>query len=248
MHKQFLFGPFYRKHVHNGVQVTDNIYADPDFARFYNQTVDYGSDFNDLDFYRQILNKDDVILEIGSGNGRVFNILAAENYHIYGIEPEREMIQYILEDFKGNIFHNRIEDLSCLAGKHFSKVIIPATTVSLFSEEILTDFFSGIKTYLMPGGSIIFDIIHPESAQKSAERIQTVRTKEGTFFIGNFIIGEYYVLNIYMKNRQTEKIGYSKKKLYSVEYFRRLAKNLHYELRELHETSVFQFLELTNNG
>lgn len=146
MHSHYLFGPFYRKYT-QGVPVTNNIYADPLFAKFYNETIDYGSQFSDIDFYRRCLKQDDIILEIGTGNGRVFNVLINENFNIYGIEPEIEMIQYIYKQYKNRIFITGIEHLSCLNGLKFSKVIIPATTISLFSKELVIPFFKA-KRYI----------------------------------------------------------------------------------------------------
>lgn len=247
MHSHYLFGPFYRKYT-QGVPVTNNIYADPLFAKFYNETIDYGSQFSDIDFYRRCLKQDDIILEIGTGNGRVFNVLINENFNIYGIEPEIEMIQYIYKQYKNRIFITGIEHLSCLNGLKFSKVIIPATTISLFSKELVIPFFKEMKSYLTFGGKIIFDIIKPEFGKQTSNQIQTIKTDEGTFFLGNAIIDQYYVLNIYTKQQQTEKIGYSKKYLHTTDYFQKLANELNYKFNIIQSSNTYQFLEMTNIG
>ena len=67
------------------MEISDDIYSDTDFADFYNRSINEKFEINDLDFYREKINNDDVVLEIGSGNGRVFNVLSREGVNIYGL-------------------------------------------------------------------------------------------------------------------------------------------------------------------
>ena len=92
------------------MEISDDIYSDTHFADFYNRSINEKFEINDLDFYREKINNDDVVLEIGSGNGRVFNVLSREGVNIYGIEPQLEMIKYIDTSYKDKIFNIGIED------------------------------------------------------------------------------------------------------------------------------------------
>lgn len=48
------------------MEISDDIYSDTDFADFYNRSINEKFEINDLDFYREKINNDDVVLEIGS--------------------------------------------------------------------------------------------------------------------------------------------------------------------------------------
>ncbi|MFK7681871.1 methyltransferase domain-containing protein [Priestia megaterium] len=247
MESNYLFGPFLRKSKKNNISITNNIYSDSHFVEFYNASVQYNG-LNDIDILKEVLSKDDVILEIGSGNGRVYNVLASEGYNIYGLEPELEMIKYIDNDFKDKIFNIGVEEITSIENLKFSKVIIPATTISLFPQEQLVKFFSKFKEVLHKDGSIIFDLLNPNYIKRNIEKITSYKTLNSTFFLGNTIIDSQYILNIYMKNKGIEKIGYSIKNIHEDSFFENISQKLNYKVKVVYKNDAFSFLEMKNHG
>ncbi|ACO27654.1 TPA: hypothetical protein ACGXMA_002070 [Bacillus cereus] len=246
MHSKYIFGPFLRKVKRGNVEISDDIYSDTHFADFYNRSINEKFEINDLDFYREKINNDDVVLEIGSGNGRVFNVLSREGVNIYGIEPQLEMIKYIDTSYKDKIFNIGIEDLDTIKGIKFTKIIIPATTVSLFSEEQFKSFLIKTKDLLDIHGSIIFDFLKPSCIKGNCDKVLNFKTDDSVFFVSNAIIENKYVLNIFMEGNGVKKVGYSVKNLHTIEYFEKVSEELHYKLNILYSGENIYFLELEN--
>ncbi|HDX9652459.1 TPA: hypothetical protein ROY23_002922 [Bacillus wiedmannii] len=248
MHSKYIFGPFLRKVKKGNVEVTDNIYSDLHFAEFYNQSINEKFEINDIDFYKEKINKDDVVLEIGSGNGRIFNVLSTDGFNIYGIEPQLEMTKYIDTDYRDKIFNIGIENLETIKDIKFTKIIIPATTVSLFSEEQFKSFLIKAKGILDIHGSIIFDFLNPSSVKENRGEVLNFRTADSVFFISNDIIENEYVLNIYMEENGVKKVGYSVKYLHTLDYFKTVSKKLNYKFKILYNGEKIYFLELENRA
>jgi cyclopropane fatty-acyl-phospholipid synthase-like methyltransferase len=243
-----LFGSFLRKAKEKNIPVTSDIYSDSHFSDFYNLTLQSNEMMDDIGIYRNAFQKKDSILEIGSGNGRVFNVFAKEGFDIYGIEPAREMTKFIDEKYKDRVFHIGIEDLPSLKGYKFNKMIIPATTISLFNKRLLTKFFMDARNLLHPNGSIIFDFLNTDLIENQKGKINSHKTPEGKFFYGNDIINHSYVLNIYMKQGNKEKIGYSIKEMHTLNLFESLAKDLGYTNSLIFQDQTYYFLEMKKNG
>ena len=247
MHSKYIFGPFLKKIQKGNVEISDNIYSDSHFAEFYNLSVGDKFEINDLDFYREKITKRDVVLEIGSGNGRVFNVLSREGFNIYGVEPQLEMIKYIDPKYREKIYTIGIEDLETINKNNFTKIIIPATTVSLFSEEQFKSFLIKAKGILDNHGEIIFDFLNHNYIKDNYGEVLNYKTDDSMFFISNSIIDNKYVLNIYMEGNGVKKVGYSVKFLHTMEFFKEVSRELNYKLKLLYNGKMLYFLELKNN-
>ena len=154
------FGTFKEK-LRDGkeIDIINNIYQEVEFAQYY-EAVACESISSDIEYYLDMLSKNDRVLEIGTGNGRVLKPLLAHGIDIYGIEPEQAMLEFLNEEEKSRVYIGGIEKLTQF--NHTSKysyIIIPATSVSLFDEQIFSNFLSEAKKVLNSKGKIIFDFI-----------------------------------------------------------------------------------------
>ncbi|OYS79652.1 hypothetical protein CBG04_11555, partial [Limosilactobacillus reuteri] len=82
-----IYPPFQSKAKY--LTIVKDLYQDKDFAEYYN-TITSLNEFNsfndDYIYYASNLSKSSKVLEIGSGNGRIFNQLYEDNYDAYGLE------------------------------------------------------------------------------------------------------------------------------------------------------------------
>ncbi|MDA2463924.1 class I SAM-dependent methyltransferase [Bacillus sp. AF53] len=246
MHDNKFFGPFKKKLDIPDVQILDEVYLDEDFVTFYNQELNK----DDLEMFKNILAKDDVILEIGSGSGRIFNPLSKQGFNIYGIEPSQEMTSYILSEYRHKIFNIRVQDTEELRemGISFSKIIIPATTISLFSHEDFESFVMTIKELLDEGGSIIFDFINPDSLDKLDGKVNISTQKGKKIFFANYLSYPHFILNVYLQGENQKKLGYSVKNVYSLEILNEMCERNNYSLNVLVENNVYLLVEMRKNG
>ncbi|MGC6627623.1 hypothetical protein ACP0FP_25480, partial [Escherichia coli] len=89
------FGTFKEK-LRDGkeIDIINNIYQEVEFAQYY-EAVACESISGDIEYYLDMLSKNDRVLEIGTGNGRVLKPLLAHGIDIYGIEPEQAMLEFL---------------------------------------------------------------------------------------------------------------------------------------------------------
>ena len=97
------FGTFKEK-LRDGkeIDIINNIYQEVEFAQYY-EAVACESISGDIEYYLDMLSKNDRVLEIGTGNGRVLKPLLAHGIDIYGIEPEQAMLEFLNEEEKSRV-------------------------------------------------------------------------------------------------------------------------------------------------
>ncbi|AHA10883.1 class I SAM-dependent methyltransferase [Bacillus toyonensis] len=249
MLNKILYGPFKKKLNMDGVTLVEDFYSDTDFVQFYNQALKDES-YKDLKVLKNILFTNDTILEIGSGSGRVFNTLSAEGYNIYGLEPSVEMNKYILNEYKSKIFNIKIQELDKLVDKEllFSKIIIPATTISLFSHEDFEDFLKKSESILDLKGSIIFDFINPQYLDSINGKINLMNYKESKYYFSNYIEYPFFILNVFLQQGSLKKLGYSIKHLYSIDYLNNLCNKYNYSLDVIFKNDTYLMVEMKKNA
>ncbi|MFP7226313.1 class I SAM-dependent methyltransferase [Priestia filamentosa] len=245
MPKEKLFGPFKRKLNISNIQLIEEFYSDYDFVEFYNKALKEDS-HKDLEIFRKLLSLDDTILEIGSGSGRVFNDLCNENYDIYGIEPSKEMNKYIVREYRHKIFNIRMQDIEILRDKQlfFSKIIIPATTISLFSHNDFEYFIEKVSLMVKPNGSIIFDFINPSYLRTANGKIHMLEYRESKYYFSNYIQYPYFILNVYLQRDNLKKLSYSVKHLYSLEFLQKICSKYGYNLNIISENDIYIMVEM----
>lgn len=128
------------------------------------------------------------VLELACGNGRVTMELAKNNLEVIGIDYSMDMLNIL--DKKLNSSNRRVKknvtfyqgDIFNLDIKEdFSLVILPATTICLFVDDIdrISRVFNYLYNKLPIGGRFVFDYIC-ESKSKNCEKINShVIDKDG---------------------------------------------------------------------
>lgn len=245
MVNSYFFGSFANKSKKNNCEIVSNIYADKDFTEFYHMSMDNA---NDIEFYQEHFNKNDKILEIGTGDGRVFTPLATRDFDIYGIEPEEEMIKYIPSVYQQKVKTVGIEEISKVNWPQlFSVIMIPATTVSLFEKEVFLNFLSDAKKLLSSKGRVIFDFVSPNHLVEQNKKVNIYKLNGATYFYGNMLHGDHFILNIYFKKGNIEKLGYSIKNVYSLEMLKSYGKMFGYDVKVLADKFGCLFVEMILN-
>lgn len=238
-----IYPPFYSKS--KSLTIVKDFYQDKDFAAYYNTVTSLNefnlSQNNDYNYYTSNISKDSKILEIGSGNGRIFNQLFEENYNVYGLEPSLNMSTYINSKAKNRIFHMTLQDFtrnSKLLDPNV--VIIPATSISLFNT---TDFENFLRTLLKKSSfsTIIFDFLKPQYFLQSNRKITTINLDNNTYYYVNFLFDNSIIFNII--STKHKKLGISQKFIYSSDYFERLFKKLNGKLEILKEDTYYSMIK-----
>lgn len=227
-------------------EVVKNIYKDKEFADYYKKLS--GLDKNsDISIYEKYLNPTDVTLEIGSGSGRVLTPLFNNNYNIYGIEPSKEMIKYIPSNAQHRIYNIQLQRIKDIELKDINNVIIPGTSVSLFSYDEIDDFFKYLRTYQPKIKTIMLDFLTANYFINSNRKINTTNISDVKYYTVNFFSKDhnkiFFNITKYEKesNNKVRKIGISKKYLYSEKDIKSIFQkyNIHYDLILKSEDYIF---------
>lgn len=248
MSNEYIFGKFKEKvDSDSSITLTDNIYKTPCFADFYNSVARETMN-NDLEYYLSLFKEEDKILEIGTGNGRILCPLLEKNIDIYGIEPEEEMLSFLTQKERNRVKNIGIEQMETINDK-YSHIIIPATSVSLFDENVFSKFLEDAQNLLLEGGKIILDFISPEMIEELSEKVRLYKIKNQFFLAGNFKKDNLFIYNIYTKTAQKEKIvGYSIKQIYSIERVNKISSKYGYEVNILQKSKDYVMLEVCKDG
>jgi len=185
----------------------------------------------DIDFYTsQGALSGNKILELACGTGRVGIPLARIGYEVVGIDISADMLKIYREKVSKEMCRvkNRIrlieDDITNMElNEKFDMIILPATTICLFDEEMIRKIFSFVYEHLAEGGRFVFDWInidYSEFLNGAGELLITKWVDEKGFHFGlfqEFIFPELHeiVVNIYMEsvlNDKTDRfMGYTRK-------------------------------------
>lgn len=247
MYADYFFGTFQHKCKDAAVQIIDDIYCEPEFARFY-EKLSTGDD-EDIKIYLEMFDSEDRVLEIGTGNGRVLKPLLKNKIDIYGIEPAIEMLDYLSSEERSRVEVIGIEDLTLLkSSESFSHIIIPATSICLFDFKVFTTFLLEAKSLLKDGGKIIFDFLNPTWIQDNDKSTTTVKLDGQLFISGNFVKNDQFIYNIYTRGADgCKKLGYSIKNIYSIERIQEYCQQTGYTSCLLKATDEHILMEVTKH-
>lgn len=190
------------------VKIVENLYLDEEFAEYYKSISDEDIILNnDLPLYEKILKKSNNILEIGSGTGRVFNYLFLKGYNIHGLEPSKEMSDYILEEAKDRIYNLTFQEIDKLPLDDIETIIIPATSISLFSQGDFEIFLYKIMNNQTKLKNIFFDFMEENFFLEFSEKISKKKIKQEKYYSVNFF--DTYNRRIIYNVMNSKKLGVS---------------------------------------
>ncbi|WP_367293522.1 methyltransferase domain-containing protein [Lactococcus lactis] len=224
------------------VKIVENLYLDEEFAEYYKSISDEDIILNnDLPLYEKILKKSNNILEIGSGTGRVFNYLFLKGYNIHGLEPSKEMSDYILEEAKDRIYNLTFQEIDKLPLDDIETIIIPATSISLFSQGDFEIFLYKIMNNQTKLKNIFFDFMEENFFLEFSEKISKKKIKQEKYYSVNFF--DTYNRRIIYNVMNSKKLGVSIKYIYSLEVISKLFEKLNIRLDVLQSFDNYVMVE-----
>lgn len=212
-----------------------NVYSDNILADFYHKTTPENGFYNDLEFFKKNLSKEENIVELASGTGRILKPLIDDGFSVMGVESESEMIEILPKKYRKYINNNNILDFQKvkLLYEQADCFIIPATSISLFSLNELERLFSFLSQ-LKKSFKIYFDVIDMTDFLISTPKKEM--NINGTFYYINFQYENFIIYNIYHK--ETNTLGYSKKYNHSKQSLKTLLNQFDFD---------FDFLNVKKN-
>lgn len=245
MNKGLIYTKFLKRA--ENLEVVDNLYSDTTFSHYYKEISEDDEVLNtDVQFYSKYLDIKDTILEIGSGTGRIFNKLYTEKYDIYGMEPSEEMSRYIVLKGQERIFHLTLQEVEKLPISHVEVIIIPATSVCLFSHSDLEIFLKNLICRQPFIKKIIFDFMKESFFEISCNHIQTTTINSEKYFFVNFMDekNERIIFNL----MNSKKIGISIKYLYNLEKIKKIFNKFDITINVLENVNDYVMVEGVFNG
>ncbi|MFP9130480.1 class I SAM-dependent methyltransferase [Niallia sp. BSM11] len=208
-----MFFDIFQKKYESNTTVVKDFYSDKDIVSYYNQEPDYS---DELLFYLNNLDKEKKTLEIGAGNGRILIPLLEKGINIYGIEPSQEMLSKIISnDIRKRILNITLQDFIKNEKPIYDQIIIPATSISLFSPSDIRNFLTHyVQNMPLTTLKLVFDILDSESLKTKNGKIYKFKDNDKKIYSANYIQENKLFNNIYIKNGINEKLGVSVKYIY----------------------------------
>jgi len=224
--EKLIFDEF--KEKYSGSQLVD-IYQRQDFIELYNSSA-LNDEFDDINYYKNVISKQSTIIEVGSGTGRVLIPLFRDGYKIWGIEPSPGMIQMMSDkEAEKRVFQCTLQNIDEVLKKllNVDAIIIPITTLSLFNYETVADF---LKTaFVFSVSHIYFDLIDPSYFKRKNEQVRVMRNGDQTFVAVNFIADDKVIFNV----ADGEALGVSVKYLWTDQKIKEVFESNGYSLKKL---------------
>jgi len=235
------FFDIFNDKYNNNVKVVNDIYQDKDMASYYNANSII---IDDLYFYLNNLKSADKVLEIGTGNGRIFTPLFNHGIDMYGIEPAKEMIEHIRpKELSNRVFNISLQDFISKESKIYNKVIIPATSISVFSPQEINLF---ISKYLdeMPFNQfeLLFDFLDINFFKATDSKIYRSKLGEYRVYSANYLKEDKVYFNIYLNNGIEEKIGKSVKYIYTEDIIKNMLLKKNYNIEVTHSNNTTRMI------
>ncbi|PTI59910.1 hypothetical protein BU090_09220 [Staphylococcus warneri] len=232
------------KKIANTNKITD-IYNSKILVDFYNFSSSESDFSNDISFYKNNIKKEEKIIELAAGSGRILSPMLQEGYNILGIEKEQAMI-----DSQKKISSNTLIQGDILNVEHFKKLyakvdvfILGATTMSLFTCEEIIAFLQKINK-INKNYRIYFDIYDMNSFITKYPKKELNAT--GTYYYHNFIQNGKVIYNLYHKESET--LGYSIKNFYDISQIKHILESCDLDFKVMKEKENYYMLRGTYNA
>ena len=153
------------------------------YAEIYDLTI--GVRTVDVDFYvanaRATLPRGGVVLELGTGTGRMAERLVDSGFRVVGVDSSRDMLARA--EGRATRLEGRFEPVRCdvrtmALGRQFRMVIAPfAMMAHLLTERDRLDTMRAVFEHLEPGGVFLYDDIPAWlSGPSNGEQLEVIRT------------------------------------------------------------------------
>lgn len=206
------------------------LYNCPIFTEFYDQLTMSNNFYDDLGFYKKVSSKEERIIELASGTGRILIPMLKEKYNIIGVEKEKEMIEKMPYQYREYVICEDILDSNKLK-EYYEKAdvfILPATSISLFSLKDIRCFINNIIS-INNKFKFIFDVANIEDLITTQP--QKYITDKGTFYDSNHVINDCISYNVFHKESNT--LGYSLKFNHKTQVIKEMLSKLNMQISEI---------------
>jgi ubiquinone/menaquinone biosynthesis C-methylase UbiE len=196
------------------------------FAELY-EDLSKDIDNEEIDIYlKNAFITDGHVLELACGNGRITLELAKRGVKVIGIDNSSDMLRILDGKIKKssikvnkNITWHKQDMFNLEVKEEFNLVILPATTICLFLDDIdkIASVFNYIYERLPIGGRMIFDYIYEYINQESESNVQIItKDRHG---IKEFIMWQEFknhvpgraIMNLYAEKIENDIAAYPEK-------------------------------------
>ena len=140
-----------------------------DYSSFYSLEMDGFAD--DAPFYTSLLHKEDRVLELGCGTGRLTRLLAQSCGHITGIDCSLEMLRLASHEKHDNVVYRHMDMLDLSFPSPFDTIIIPYNTLNLLkTRERVEKCLHLCRECLKKKGILAMQLHMPDPATRAATR------------------------------------------------------------------------------
>lgn len=166
------------------------------FANYYDLYV--GNFDADLDFYLSLCNKNDQILEVGCGTGRVLQKFLQKNYNITGIDISEDMLELAREKLNIYIQQEKVKlaiyDLSEKSMPYnYDKVLVTFYTFNYIHRQPEI-FLKNMYDSMIKNGTVVIDLFYPKSLLNN--KINDIWTESSVSFNNrNILIKDKRIFN-----------------------------------------------------
>ncbi|WP_114571721.1 hypothetical protein [Exiguobacterium flavidum] len=237
-----LFGPFSRKGSYSRVEVIDSVFADRRFTTLFQEAI-HPTEIDDLTLYRRYLKKGERVLFYGALDAEAFNTLCGEGYDLYMVESETELCANVDPRFRNRIYGFSMDVVDCFGEHAFESLVLPGTKISCYSRGELLLFLRRVGQLLTTEGTILCHIWNASHVRRVAHNVGSRRIDGCTVFYGSQVSGDQLILNLYLKDRNREKVGYAVQHLYEANALIDLARLCSHAGRTLYTGDTVTVLE-----
>ncbi len=188
----------------------------------------------EVNFYKSLFKKSDLLLEPMCGSGRLLIPLMQEGYAIYGLDNSHDMLESCKKragqfGLTPILYEEKIETASF--PHQYNGIIIPFGSFQLFyPRQLAFQMLEKFKTYLKPNGKLVMDLFVPwdvlweNNAEERSHR--EVETDNGALIkIENHSVANKYEQFILSKSKYTKLVdgkvvGQENEQMYIAWYYR----------------------------
>lgn len=134
--------------------------SEKDYCQFYALEMD--SFLDDLPFYLKLLNRQDHVLELGCGTGRLTRHFARNCRKVTAIDYSAEMLRHATASPVDNIVFEQMDMLELSFANFFNIIVIPYNTLNLLGNcQKITKCLRLCRKFLPKEGQITFQVYLP---------------------------------------------------------------------------------------
>lgn len=129
----------------------------------------------DISYYKQLLPRRGIILEMGCGTGRIARRMATKDRFVVGIDVSVPMLRLARNKQHPHCYYVCMDMVTPAFHSKFDVILIPYNTLNLLNTATkIQDCLQGCRTHLQPGGRLLVQLFVPTEAfvKKSKKTFQ----------------------------------------------------------------------------